>query len=194
MTMKRTIFAAVLLLYLAPLLADAQQAGEQLMIIKPIGWEQVFHDSKGIIDITSLAPAGQTAKNWTDLLTVEMITGQPTMDVQTVLAKRLDAIHQGCDDVGAGPTQLSTENGYDAGIRAFACPKTKQDGRGEVSLYKVFIGQSRIYVISRAWSGKPFEKNKVPLPASTTEDWLSFMGKVVLCDPQANNHPCPASK
>ena len=192
MTMKKTIIAA-LLLSLAPL-AHAQQAGEQLMIIKPEGWEQVFHDSKGAVEVTSLAPAGQTAKNWTDLLTVELITGKPAMDVQTILSKRLESIHQGCDDVGAGPIQLSTENGYDAGIRALACPKTKSDGHGEVSLYKVFLGQNRTYVISRTWSGKPFEKNKVPLPASTTEDWLSFMGRVVLCDPSANNHPCPATK
>lgn len=191
MTMKKLILTA--LLSLAPL-AHAQQSGEQLMIIRPEGWEQVFHDSKGAVEVTSLAPAGQSAKNWTDLLTVEMITGKPTMDVQTVMNKRLDVVHQGCDDIGAGPTQLSTENGYDAGVRAFACPKTKSDGRGEVSLFKVFLGQNRTYVISRAWSGKAFEKNTMPLPASTTEDWLRFMGTVVLCDPTANNHPCPATK
>lgn len=189
--MKKAILAAFLLSLAR--MAAAQQGGEQLMIIRD-GWEQVFHDSRGAIDITTLAPPGQTAKNWTDLLTVEMITGKPTMDVQTVLNKRLDSIHQGCEDISAGPTQLSTENGYDAGIRAFACPKTKQDGRGEVSLYKVFVGQNRIYVIARAWSGKPFEKNKNPLSASTTEEWLTFMGKVVLCDSLANNHPCPATK
>jgi hypothetical protein len=192
MTMKKAILAAVLI-SAAPM-AYAQQSNEQLMIIKPDGWEQVFHDQKGNIDVTSLAPAGQTAKTWTDLLTVEMIAGKPTMDVQTVLNKRLDSIHQSCEDVGAGQTQLASENGYDAGIRAFACPKSKQDGRGEVSLYKVFIGADRIYVIARAWSGKPFEKNKIPLPASTTEDWLKFMETVVLCDPRANNHPCPATK
>lgn len=192
--MKTVIWAALLISTASLAHAQQQGGGEQLMIIKPQGWEQVFHDQKGAIDITSLAPAGQTAKNWSDLLTVEMITGKPTMDVQTVLNKRLDSIHQGCEDVGAGPAQLSTENGFDAGVRAYACPKSKQDGRGEVSLYKVFIGQERIYVISRAWSGKPYEKNKIPLPASTTEDWLKFMGTVVLCDPKANNHPCPSTK
>lgn len=193
MTMKKAIFAAALVLSLAPLARAQQGGGEQLMIIQPEGWVQVFHDTKGAVEITSLAPSGQSAKDWTDLLTVEMIQGKPSMDVQTVLGKRLDAIHQSCEDVGAGPAQLSSENGYDSGIRVVACAKTK-DGRGEVSLYKVFLGADRTYVISRSWSGKPFEKNKVPLPASTTEEWLAFMGKVVLCDPRANNHPCPATK
>ena len=189
----RKVILAAFLLGAAPMAGAQQGGGEQLFLIPPPGWNIIFHDQKGATDFTELAPAGQTAKDWTELLTVEMIQGKPSMDVQTVLGARLDVIHKGCDDVGAGPPQLSVENGYDSGLRAFACPKTKQGERGEVSLYKVFLGQDRTYVISRAWSGKAFEKDKMPLPGSTTEDWLAFMGKVVLCDPRAKNHPCPST-
>jgi len=190
----RKAFLAALLAFVAPMAGAQQQAGEQLFLIPPQGWTIVYHDQKGATDLTELAPPGQSAKDWTEMLTVEMIQGKPTMDVQTILGSRLDVIHKGCDDVGAGPPQLSAENGYESGVRAFACPKTKQGDRGEISLYKVFLGQDRTYVISRAWSGKSYEKDKMPLPASSTEEWLAFMSKVVLCDPRARNHPCPSTK
>jgi hypothetical protein len=172
----------------------AQQGGgiEQLFLIPPPGWTIAYHDTKGNTDLTMMVPPGQTRATWTEMLSVEMIQGKPTMDVQTVLNLRLDAIHEGCDLVGAGPAQISVENGYDVGIRAIACPKAKRDGKGELSLFKVILGRNRTYIVSRAWSGDAFEKDKVPVPAKTTEDWLAFMSKILVCDTAERSHPCPS--
>jgi hypothetical protein len=176
--------------------AFAQQGGgvEQLFMLPPPGWSVVSHDVKNNVEFSALLPPGQSATDWTEMITVELIGGKPNMDVQTTLNGRLELIHQGCDDVGAGPPQLAVENGYDTGVRAFACPKSKKYGKGELSLYKVIIGRSRTYVISRAWSGEPYEKNKVPVPAKTTEEWLAFMSKVIVCDSGDRIHPCPPAK
>jgi hypothetical protein len=183
----------LLLLAISPA-AWAQQGGgiEQLFLIPPPGWTILYHDMKGSIDLTEMLPPGQTLTNWTEMLSIEMIQGKPTMDVQTVLNLRLDAIHEGCDAVGAGPAQVAVENGYDVGIRAIACPKSKRYGKGELSLFKVILGRNRTYIVSRAWSGDPFEKDKVPVPAKTTEDWLAFMGKILVCDTAERSHPCPS--
>jgi hypothetical protein len=185
----------MLIMLFVGIAAKAQHAGvEQLYVMPPSGWTIGFHDVKGNVELTEMLPPGQTLSNWTEMLTVEMIQGKPTMDAQTTLNARLDAIRQGCEDVGAGPAQISVENGYDVGMRAIGCPKSKRYGKGEMSLYKVILGRTRSYIVSRAWSGEPFDKDKMPLPAKTTDDWLAFMSKVVLCDSGDRSHPCPATK
>jgi hypothetical protein len=184
----------VLLLLLVGNAAMAQQGGggEQLFIVPPAGWSIGYHDLKGNTDLTEMVPSGQSMQNWTDLLTVELVQGKPTVDAQTLLAGRLDSIRQGCDNVGAGPPQLAVENGYDTGVRAFACPKSKRFGKGELTLYKVIMGNHRTYIVTRAWSGPPFEKGHMPtLPPNTTEDWLAFMSRVIVCDSNERTHPCP---
>jgi hypothetical protein len=188
MTMRKFIGLALLL----GGAAMAQPAGyEQLFLVPPAGWQIAYHDLKGGTDLTWMLPPGQKMNNWSEALTVELIRGKPSMDVQSVLNKRIAAINEGCEDVGAGPVQLSVENGYDVGLRAIGCPKSKQHGTGEMSLFKVILGRSGTYVVSRAWSGKAYAKDKPPLPANTMEDWLAFMRRIVVCDSGDRSHPCP---
>ena len=175
--------------------AGAQQTPsvEQLFIIPPQGWTIAYHDTKGATDLTEMLPPGQTLANWTEMLTIELIAGKPSMDAQALLIARLNSIHEGCDDVGAGPAQISVENGYDVAMRAIGCAKTKRYGKGEMSLFKVILGKNRSYVIGRAWSGEPFTKDKTPVPEKTMQDWLSFMSKVLVCDTGDRLHPCPTA-
>jgi hypothetical protein len=187
--------AAMMGLLLAGLPAWAQmQGGEQLFLIPPQGWTIISHDVKNNTEVTDLAPPGQTADSWTDKLQVQLIQGKPVADVQTVLNSLIKAVHDDCDDVGAGTAQLASENGYDTGIRAVACPKSKKDQHGDISLLKVILGKDRTYVISRSWRGKPYEKNKIPLPAEASDQWLAFMKRVTVCDPRDRTHPCPVTK
>ena len=175
--------------------AAAQQGGgyEQLFLIPPDGWQKAYHDLKGDTDFTVMLPPGQKMNNWSEALTIELIRGKPTMDVQTVLNKRIDQIHESCADVGAGPAQLSVENGYDVGLRAIGCAKSERTGAGEMSLFKVILGHAGTYVVSRAWSGAPFTKGKPPLPSDTMTEWLNFMRPVLVCDTGDRSHPCPTT-
>lgn len=182
-----------LLFWLAGAASAQQGGGEQLFLIPPKDWTIGYHDLKAGIDLTEMMPAGQTLSNWTEMLTVELIQGKPTMDVPTLLNLRLDAIHEGCDEVGAGPIQTRVENGYDSGIRAIGCPRSKRYGKGELSLFKVIMGRNRTYVVSRAWSGPAYAKDKPPVNAKMTEDWLAFMDKVLICDSSDRTHPCPVN-
>jgi hypothetical protein len=177
--------------------ASARAQGvEQLFLVPPTGWTIASHDVRnGTIEITELTPPGQSAQNWTDKLKVELVQGKPLADVQTVLTSLIKAVHEDCDDIGAGPAQIAVENGYDTGVRAVACPKTKKEpSRGEIGLLKVILGKDRTYIVSRLWSGKPYEKDKIPLPAQATDEWLNFMKRVTVCDPRDDKHPCPLTK
>jgi hypothetical protein len=128
------------------------------------------------------------------MLVVELIGAKPDKDVQAVLRDRLDEIHHDCENVGAGAPQLSRENGYDTGLRAIACPRSKKWNKGEISLFKVLLGNDRTYIVARSWRSEAFEKTHVTLPADKMTEWLAFMEQVVVCDPRDPTHPCPTRK
>ncbi len=126
------------------------------------------------------------------MLVVEMITPRPDKDVQSLLADRLQTVRADCASAGAGAVELGKENGYEIGLRAIACPRSQKWNQGEVSLFKVLIGNDRTYVVTRSWRSAPFDKQHVTLPPDKMQDWLSFMAGIVLCDPRDATHPCPA--
>jgi len=113
--------------------------------------------------------------------------------VQTVLRERMADVKTECDDMGAGEVQLARENGYESGMRVAACNKSKRWGKGELSLYKVILGGQRTYVVSRSWSGPPFEKTQSPVSSEKLVEWLAFMARVVVCDASDTSHPCPST-
>ena len=174
--------------------ATQAQGVEQLMVLPPKGWKVGYHEQRGTVEVTEIIPPDQTIEAWQDMLVVELIAGKPDKDVQTVLRERLEEIHRDCENVGAGEPQLSKENGYDTGVRAIACPRSQKWNKGEVSLFKVLLGNDRTYVVSRSWRSEPFEKQHVSLPSDKMEEWLTFMTQVTVCDPRDPAHPCPVRK
>lgn len=183
------VFATLLLG--APLAWSQQMTGEQLFVAPPKGWKVGFHDRKGNIDVTEVLPADQTVTEWSEMLTVQVITGKPSKSPQDVLKDQLTDIQQACEDVGAGQASLGVENGFETAMRAVACTKSKQWGKGELNLYKVLAGRDRLYIVSRSWRGEPFTKDHLPLTQEMTTEWLAFMQHVTLCDSRDPKHPCP---
>lgn len=171
--------------------AEPPPASEQLYILPPKGWVVGFHEAKGNIDVTEVLPPGQTLKNWSEMLTVQMIGGMGNKTPQDVLKDQLEVVKNACEDIGAGQVSLAVENGFETAMRAVACPKSKQWGDGELSLYKVISGRDRAYVIWRSWRGPAFSKDHLPVPAELTVEWLNFMRQVMLCDTADPKHACP---
>ncbi|MDR3435961.1 hypothetical protein [Telmatospirillum sp.] len=188
--MRCVLLAVSGFLLLTSLAAAQQPSGEQLYVLPPKGWDVAYHDSKGNIDVTEVLPPGQTLKNWTEMLTVQMISGQPVKTPQDVLTDQVEVIKNACEDIGAGRLNLAVENGYETALRAIACPKSKQWGDGELSLYKVISGRERAYVVWRSWRGPAFDKEHLPVPAEKTTEWLTFMQQVMLCDEHDPKHSC----
>ncbi len=182
---------AVALLCSSPAVADPPPASEQLFILPPQGWVVGYHETKGNVDVTEVLPPGQTLKNWTEMLTVQIVGGMSRKSAQDVLKDQLEVVKNACEDIGAGQVSLAMENGFETAMRAVACPKSKQWGDGELSLYKVISGRDRAYVVWRSWRGPSFDKEHLPVPAETTTEWLSFMRQVLLCDAHDPQHACP---
>jgi hypothetical protein len=189
----RFILSAVIGVLFCSALAAAEPpaGGEQLFVLPPKGWAVGYHDSKGNVDVTEVLPPGQTLKDWTEMLTVQMIGGLGAKSAQDVLKAQLEIVKNACEDIGAGQVSLAMENGYETAVRAVACPKSKQWGDGELSLYKVITGRERAYVVWRSWRGPSFDKTHLPVPAETTTEWLAFMRQVMVCDTRDPKHACP---
>ncbi len=173
----------------------AMAQSEQLMFLPPAAdWIVASHDVKEGVETTRMVPPGQTAQNWSDMIIVELIPGKMAPDAQAVLNGLVDKVKNNCDDLGAGPPQLASENGYETAQRPVACPKTKDQQRGLIGLYKVIAGRDRIYFVGRTRIGKAYDKDKIPLPPQTSDEWLAFMKTVTVCDPRERTHPCPLAK
>jgi len=194
--MRLSVAACVagLFAFAPAVLAQAPGAGEQLYVAPPQGWVMGFHDQQGNVEVTELVPQGQSVQDWTEMLTVQLITGKPERSPQEVLKDQVEELQKACDDIGAGATAPQVENGYDTAIRAIACTKSKQWGKGELTLYKVIRGRERLYVIARAWRGAPFDKEHLPVPPEKTQEWLRFMQQVSLCDSRDGQRPCPGQR
>lgn len=182
---------AVALFYASLAAAEPPPASEQLFILPPKGWVVGYHETKGNIDVTEVLPSGQTLKNWSEMLTVQIIGGMAGKSAQDVLKDQLEVVKNACEDIGAGQVNLAMENGFETAMRAVACPKSKQWGDGELSLYKVISGRDRAYVVWRSWRGPAFDKEHLPVPAEVTTEWLAFMRQVMLCDTHDPQHACP---
>lgn len=191
----RALLLALLSVGLLPQAVSAQQGqplpGERLFLIPPTGWVIAFHDRQGNVELTELVPQGQNIQNWKEMLTVQLINGKPESSPADVLKGQVEEVQQACDDVGAGAVSPGMENGYETALRAIACTRSKQWGKGELNLYKVIRGRERLYVISRSWRGEPFEKDKLPVSPDVTKQWLAFMQQVRVCDGRDAQHACP---
>jgi hypothetical protein len=192
--MRLVLSAVVGIIFCSSLAAAAeQQSSEQLFVQPPKGWAVGYHDSKGTVDVTEVLPPGQTLKEWTEMLTVQMMTGLATKPPQDVLKDQLEIVKNACEDIGAGQLSLAVENGYETAMRAVACPKSKQWKDGELSLYKVISAKDRTYVVWRSWRGPAFDKEHLPVPVEITNEWLAFMRQVVVCDTRDPRHACPTA-
>jgi hypothetical protein len=173
--------------------ASAQQiAGEQLYVPPPAGWKVAYTNKQDNIEVTEVVPAGQNVQDWTEMLTVQVLLDKPVKSPEDILKEQMADFQKECDDVGAGPIGPERENGYDTALRAIACTRSKQWGKGELSLYKVLRGRDRTYIVSRTWRGEPFDKERLPVSPDVTKQWLLFMHQVVLCDSRDVQRPCPA--
>lgn len=169
----------------------APRIGEQLFVLPPKDWTIGFHNRRGPVDLTELIPPNQTIQEWEEMLIIQMIDGKPEKSPQDLLRDQYSEEQQACEDIGAGPVSPGVDNGYDIAMRVITCTKSKRWNKGEVTLYKVIRGHERTYIVSRAWRGDPFSKDKPPLSIETTKSWLDFMRQVKVCDTRDAQRPCP---
>jgi hypothetical protein len=194
--MMRTFAALTLALAaLAPLGAVAQQpppkapVGEILLLNPPAGWvpQQVQKTDKA--EVTRLLPPGQTEKDWTEMMLVQIFPGPDGQPIGYV-ENAVNVSRKNCDAAGASPTNRAQVNNYPFASVTITCTKGKASGKGSVMMIHGIRGKEALYVVQRQWRGQPFDKDTAPpIPADIAQQWTTF--RVGLCDTRAPKHPCP---
>lgn len=174
---------------------QAQQqgpAGERLLMAPPAGWQSVPVQKTDKVAITRLYPPGQSEKQWSEMITVQIYPGagqSPREFIENVI----QFSRANCEAAGPGPVTEATINNYPAAIVSVACTKGKQSGMGNMVLVTAIKGREALYAIQRQWRGAPFAANEKPdMPPEMIQAWNNFPRSVGLCDTrEPQRHPCP---
>jgi hypothetical protein len=164
---------------------------EQLRLLPPTGWNVASHEVKNQNDMTKIIPSSELLQNWKNSIIVQVFSSPSTRtDPQDILSSYLESLIRECEGLTTGRLELAQENGYDTGLRAVACPKSNQSHYGALSLIKVIMGSEKTYLISRSWRGPDYEGKKIQFPAEKLGEWMLFMKKIYVCNPEDKRHPC----
>lgn len=181
--------AALAVLAVQPAAAQKPPTGEILLVNPPAGWkpEVLQKNEKG--SVTRLLPPGQTDKDWTEMITVQVQTGKAGMP-RPYLDSVVNYSRANCEAAGAGAVTETTVNGYPYAAMSVTCTKGKASGKGSVVLIHAIRGTDALYVVQRQWRGPAFAKNQPPpMPKDIADQWRAFA--VGLCDTRDAKHPCP---
>ncbi|HSV28740.1 MAG TPA: hypothetical protein VLL76_04250 [Candidatus Omnitrophota bacterium] len=165
---------------------------EVLLMLPPKGWQAVPGQKTDQMSVTRLYPPGQSEKQWTEMITVQIQPGSdmpPRAYLDTVVAYS----RANCEMVGPGPVTEAPINNYPSASGMVQCTKGKQSGQGNVVMVTAIKGRDGLYVVQRQWRGKPFTPEQKPdISEATLKSWTAFARTIGLCDPRdAKNHPCP---
>ena len=180
--MFRAIFCAALCLPSA-LTAQALQ-DENLLLSLPPGFALVnsAEDGNGTV-LQEFAPSGQTAQDWSTLLTVviyHQIDGGDPAALHGQIASDLQAA---CPGGSSAPVGEGVELGTPVHLMFAACPASPVTGGSESFVSKAMAGRDAMYVVQIAWRGGD--------DAAQIQAWVPLLRDVTVCDTRRADAPCP---
>jgi hypothetical protein len=98
---------------------------------------------------------------------------------------------QPCDQTELNIVETRQVNGYAASLHRLTCTRNKQNGKGEFTYILGIQGRDALYLVQRAWRGKPYAAGVVPLSTTELKAWQAFVAKIEVCDPRVAGHACP---
>lgn len=184
------ILAAVLAVVATPAAAQ-QQFGERLLMNAPAGWSAVPIQRGEKMVVTRLFPPGESDKQWSQAITVQMYPGldqSARAFVEGIIAYSRD----NCEAAGPGPVSEGQNNGYPSATVTITCTKGRASGLGSFALIQAIRGREALYVVQRQWRGPAFGKDQNPaFPPDMLKEWGEFARTVGLCDSRTSKHACP---
>ena len=188
MTRYAVIVLFALFLF-APRGAVALKPGENLLVKFPEGWKLGYQAKRGGVRVSDFIPVNQTIDTWRQMFTVKVFEG--VMDSPSTFLDRIEAgIRKGCKDVKADSPGVVVDNGYEAAVTLIACANETHTGNGTLSLMKAISGNEGFYLVRRAWRGKPFPLDTMPVSRQEFSIWLEQINATKVCDTRGTDHPC----
>lgn len=185
--------AAALLLAVLLALPPGSHGEEQLTLPAPDGWQTLYAMESSLLRLSEFAAPG--GEGVVDKYTFEWFADGLAEDLDPVaVARQLGgAVRQGCSGGADQGVFAGFENGYPTVVRLFTCPRSNGEEHGEILLAKTIQGATGTWVIVRARRVPAYDDGGLGLAEAEIGAWSLAMRSITLCDPDADEHPCPAA-
>ena len=158
--------------------------GENLLFSPPNGYKIGFTDSSNEIYTQEWIPNGETIKDWSRMMTVQVLYNYNTKStLKNFVDRFIGIIVDFCDEGRGLEISSGEEYGYSYNYFMTICGKNPNTKKPEYTMIKVISGNDALYLIQKAWRYEPTN--------SQIQDWSKLVSKVFLCDSRNKNAPCP---
>lgn len=141
-------------------------------------------------EATQEAPSPRTPQG-RDRVTFEAHAGRPLPDpIDFVLALGRD-LAQRCEGFTEFNIMSGMENNYATSVRLMICPRYRDRQDGEVLMIKAIRGREYFYTVTRGRRLSAFAPEAQVLSPATMAAWSTYLKAIGVCDPRAQEHPCP---
>lgn len=163
--------------------ATVPQPGEHLQQAVPIGYRVIHQDSKGAIVSTEMAPEGQSASDWIEMLRTQVYYGLKSVKPEEFRAESQRKWLQQCPEGKYLEVMSGEENGYPAAIWLLSCPYSAAPGRPEFIWSKAIRGSENFYAVQKLFRFEP--------STDQARFWMNQLRRVAVCDNRVPEHACP---
>ena len=150
--------------------------GEKIVVDVPSGWVLGYQNSTKFSYIREYIPSNQTIPQWTKMVTVQAFVGLSHVPAKGFIDDIAPRLKGQCKsfkaEKGGDGNRVATMWSY--------CGEYTRTNKGEVTLFRVIKGKDVLFVVQRAWRGKVFDVNNVPLTATQRADWNKMMQSVAV--------------
>ncbi len=166
--------------------------GERFYIALPVGWVEAARTTQKGADVLAYVPQGQSASDWTDMLTVQIFGGMAALPAQTYYDRARGNVAKTCDGPRAGVLQSGLSNGYPSAFWVLGCGRNRGTGLGETSFFRIIQGDSALYMAQRTWRTKTYTDGGPPVADAAAQQAIEVLRSFGVCNPLADGHACPA--
>lgn len=174
------VLVALLALPLSALSEELE--GENLLQKVPDGYKIDFTAKQKTLLVAEMVPVGESVKNWTEMLTVQVFEGLRSTTPEKYQARMESLWAKGCTGASSEPMTNAAQNGYAYSVWMQSCPNNTATGKMETTLFKAIKGSDSFYVIQKAFKFKPSKKQ--------VTKWRSYLASVSVCDSRLVDRAC----
>ncbi|MFZ2300797.1 MAG: hypothetical protein WAW10_02885 [Gallionella sp.] len=184
----RASHIAFVLMVACPFASQAQLKDENLLQNVPPGYKIASQVRQGNAAITQMVPDGESLKDWSETLAINVFLGEKNATVEQFQDFHLKRWLNGCPERaavgGIKPVAKGTDNGYPYAIWAVSCKRSPVAGPSEFAWMKAIKGNDSFYVIQKSFRSEPSPEQ--------VAHWVQYLAKLSVCDTRLPDRACPS--
>jgi hypothetical protein len=167
----------------APGLGQGLEA-ENLLTGLPEGFELGSQVREGVMDMSEFVPVGETVRDWTRLITIQVFKGEGDAPIQLFAESLQQGWNSACADASNARLAEGFVNGYPYADWRFICPLSPHTDKPEAMWMRAVSGNDAFYVVQYAY-------RVAPTPEREAEA-RTYLEGVSVCDTRLAEHACPS--